>query len=218
MVQQVQACSPPEDSPPSMSGLTRIAVDVTFLRMTARPDHPAPALPPGYDIVHVPAPTVGFYRYLYGMVGHAHCWWLRRVAGHGEIAAVLADPRTSLHVLYGGGEPGGFFELDGRHGADVNISYFGLMPHLIGHRLGSAFLRAAVDEAWRQVEARAGSQAGSGAGFQAGSGVRVNTCTADHPRALDGYLRVGFKPLRSVREIWAIPDRLGMPIPQHLRA
>lgn len=223
MVQQTQAwpqpdaprpgTSHPNTSRPGMpdpAGFNRIAVDVTFLRMTGRPNQPAPALPAGVGLTHVPAPTVGFYRYLYGMVGRDYCWWLRRVADDSEIAALLADPRASLHVLYHQGEPGGFFELDGRFGGEVNISYFGLMPHLIGKRIGTAFLRAAIDEAWRQVEAQAGSRPGAG--------IRVNTCTADHPRALDSYLRAGFRPIRSVREIWNIPDHLGLPIPQHLRA
>ena len=217
MVQQTQAwpqpdAPRPDGSQPAAStarSFSRIAVDVTFLRMTAKPDQAAPALPPGFDIVPVPSPTVGFYRYLYGMVGRDYCWWLRRVADDGEIAALLADPRTALHVLYHQGEPGGFFELDGRLGGEVNIGYFGLMPHLIGRRVGTAFLRAAVDAAWRQVEVQAGSKPG---------GIRVNTCTADHPRALDGYLRAGFKPIRSVREIWNIPNHLGLPIPQRLRA
>jgi len=47
--------------------------------------------------------------------------------------------------------------------------------------------------------------------------VTVNTCTADHRRALPGYLRAGFKPTRTVREVWDVPNRLGMSIPEHLR-
>ena len=185
---------------------SRIAVDVTFLRMGRRPGDPGPRLPLGAEIVGLAAPTVGFYRYLYGTVGHAYCWWLRRMASDDEIAGLLTDNRISLHVLYQGGEPGGFFELDARHGGEVNISYFGLAPHLIGRGFGTAFLRAAIDEAWSRVRPAPGL------------GIRVNTCTADHPRALGCYLRAGFKPIRTVREIWNIPDQLGLPIPSKLRA
>ena len=64
-----------------------------------------------------------------------------------------------------------------------------------------ASLRAAIDAAW-----------GMGA-----RGVTVNTCTADHPRALPSYLRAGFRPVRAVREIWDVPTRLGLVIPDHLR-
>ena len=208
MVEHTQGW-PTRATPPGNTeadGISRIMVDVTFLRMTARPEQPARPLPQDCNLARVPAPTVGFYRYLYGMVGRDYCWWLRRLAGDVEIEALLCDPQISLYVLYRGGEPGGFFELDGRSGGrDVNIGYFGLMPHLVGSGLGTAFLRAAVDRAWSQV--------GPGPGM-----IRVNTCTADHPRAIGCYLRAGFRPARTVRELWNIPDHLGLPIPAHLRA
>ncbi len=190
--------------PPAVSDrTTRIAVDVTFLRLEPGTTVQAPPLPPGDALVRVARPSVGFYRYLYDTVGRAHCWWLRRTVPDGEIAVLLADPATAIYALYRDGEPAGFFELDGRSGRDVNLSYFGLMPHAIGTGAGPGLLAAAV------ALARAASQNGS---------VRVNTCTADHPRALPTYLRAGFRPLRTVREIWDIPDRLGLPIPDRLRA
>ncbi len=182
---------------------TRIAVEVTFLRLEPGVAVQAPALPAGDALVRASRPSVGFYRYLYDTVGQSYCWWLRRAAPDVEIAALLADPATVIYVLYRNGEPAGFFELDGRNGRDVNLGYFGLMPHAIGTGAGPGLLAVAV------ALARAGSQNGA---------VRVNTCTADHPRALPTYLRAGFKPLRSVREIWDIPDRLGLLIPDRLRA
>jgi len=48
--------------------------------------------------------------------------------------------------------------------------------------------------------------------------MTVNTCTADHPRALPAYLRAGFRMVRQVREVWDVPDGLGMRIPDGLRA
>ena len=185
----------------SFRQVTRVAVDVTFLRL----DPGAAAaviLPPGDRLERVVGPTVGFYRHLYNTVGHAHCWWLRRMMPDAELATLLADPAVSIHVMYRGGQPAGFYELDGRGARDVNLSYFGLLPHALGLGMGRALLDVAV------ADARARSQAGT---------VRVNTCTADHARALPAYLRAGFKPLRTVREIWDIPDRLGLAIPDRLR-
>lgn len=179
---------------------TRAGVTVTFLRMDRPPAGPARALPGDASLVHVARPSVAFYRYLYGTVGGPHLWWLRRATSDEALAALLVDPSIAVFVLYRGGEPAGFFELDARSRPLVNLAYFGLMPFATGQGLGTAFLRAAVDAAW-------------GWGARA---VTVNTCTADHPRALPGYLRAGFVPVRTVREVWDIPNRLGIIVPPHL--
>ena len=185
-----------------MEPFVRVAVTVTFLRMDRPPGDPAPALPTSCQVVRAGSCTVGFYRYLYNTVGADYVWWLRRTMSDAELAALLGDPRVSIHVLYADGEPAGFFELDARIWPDVNLSYFGLMPHAISTGLGFAFLRQSVDQAWRQ----------------GARGMTVNTCTADHPRALPTYLRAGFHPIRQSRELWNVPVRLGLTIPDRLRA
>jgi GNAT superfamily N-acetyltransferase len=185
-----------------MEPVARVGVTVTFLRMDHPPSDWSPSLPTSCQVVRVSACTVGFYRYLYDTVGAAHVWWLRRTMSDRELQALLRDPMVGIHVLYSDGEPAGFFELDSRPWPDVNLSYFGLLPHAIGQGLGYPFLRHAVDTVWR-----------SGA-----RGMTVNTCTADHPRALPTYLRAGFRPVRQIRELWDVPLRLGMKIPEHLLA
>ena len=183
-----------------MESHARVGVTVTFLRMNRAPEDPAPALPTAFQVVRLSAPTVPFYRYLYDTVGADYVWWLRRTMADAALAALLADPGVGVHVLYFGGEPAGFFELDHRSFPDINLSYFGLLPHTVGHGVGYAFLRQAVDLAWR-----AGPRA-----------LTVNTCTADHPRALPNYLRAGFQSVRQIREMWDVPLHLGMNIPAHL--
>lgn len=183
-----------------MEPVARVTVTVTFLRMDRPPAVPSLGLPPDFQVVRATAPTVGFYRYLYNTVGADYVWWLRRTVADEEIAALLSDPAVSIHVLYSSGEPAGFYELDGRGWPDINLSYFGLMPHAIGAGVGYPFLRNAVDTAWRENP----------------RGMTVNTCTADHPRALPTYLRAGFRTLRQVREVWNVPLRLGMRIPERL--
>ncbi len=194
----------------SAEAVIPVAVDVTFLRMDRRPGGPAPALPSDMTLERLDRCTVPFYRYLYNTVGHDYVWWLRRTLSDGQLAALLAAPGVSIHVLYRGGEPAGFYELDRRAGQTVNLSYFGLLPHAIGHGIGRAFLRRAVDDAW------AAGLPGRSHGMP--QGVTVNTCTADHPRALPNYRAVGFEPLRTVREMWRVPVSLGLPIPARLRA
>jgi GNAT superfamily N-acetyltransferase len=185
-----------------MEPVVRVAVNVTFLRMDRPPAEAAPGLPPGFQLLRVPEPTVGFYRYLYNTVGADYVWWLRRTLPDSDLTALLSDPAVSLYVLYANAEPAGFFELDARGRPDVNLGYFGLMPHAVGNGVGYAFLRRAVDTVWRMSP----------------RGMTVNTCTADHPRALPTYLRAGFRPVRQVRELWNVPTRLGLRIPEHLKA
>jgi GNAT superfamily N-acetyltransferase len=184
-----------------MGPVTRVGVTVTFLRMTKPPGGLLPRLGTGMQVVRAQAPTVPFYRYLYNTVGADYLWWLRRVTPDEDLAALLSDPAVSVHTLYAKGEPAGFFELDGRAWPDMNLSYFGLMPNMIGTGVGYAFLHAAITEAWRP-------------GVKA---VTVNTCTADHPRALPNYMRAGFHVVRQVKETWAVPNSLNMRMPPGAR-
>jgi len=179
----------------------RIAVMVTFLRMDAPPITQAPSLPAGIAVQRDRWCSVAQYRFLYAAVGEKYVWWLRRLMPDNQLAAMLRDPRISIHVLHDAGKPAGFYELDRTPWPSVNLSYFGLMEEAIGRGIGLAFLRHAVDTAWAMGP----------------RSVTVNTCTADHPRALPTYLRAGFQEIRRVREEWDIPTRLAMPIPEHLR-
>jgi GNAT superfamily N-acetyltransferase len=181
--------------------VVRVAVVVTFLRMDTPPREPAPPLPKGAVVRRDRWCTAETYRYLYNTVGAAHVWWLRRTVPDHALAAMLRDARISIHVLHVGGEPAGFYELDRTPWPAVNLSYFGLMPTALGQGLGLPFLRSAVDAAWAM-----GPRA-----------MTVNTCTADHPRALPLYIRAGFRPIRQVREEWNVPVRLGLEIPDALR-
>lgn len=182
---------------------TLVAVEVTFMRMEAPPPAGLDALPEGFRVTRLrPRCSVQQYRRLYDGVGHDYVWWLRRTLTDAELDEVLAEPTLSIHVLHdAAGREMGFYELDRRARGVINLAYFGLMPGAIGQGLGMAFLHHAIAAAWRE----------------GCSVLTVNTCTADHPRALPNYLKAGFQVLRTVREEWPIPDRLGLPIPAHLK-
>jgi hypothetical protein len=77
------------------------------------------------------------------------------------------------------------------------------MPGFIGKGLGRVMLDAAVDSVI--------------AGGSPLRGMTVNTCSADHPRALPNYVAAGFRQVRRVQEEWDIPHRLGLRVPEHLR-
>ncbi len=180
----------------------RANVTVTFMRMDRPPADTAPALPDTVEVETLASCSVAQYRRLYNTVGGPYLWWLRRIMPDRELAGLLSRPAVSINVLMDHGVEAGFYELDASYWPAVNLSYFGLMPHAVGHGYGQAFLRHAIDAAFA-LGARA---------------LTVNTCTADHPRALPAYLRAGFRIVRQVPEVWDIPLSLGLEMPPYLRS
>lgn len=180
----------------------RATVTVVFLRMLARPSRPVTLLPPGV-CVRQERVSLEAYRKLYDGVGGPYLWWLRRLMPDKALAQHLASPTVAVHLLRVEGEVAGFFELDSSPWPFVNLNYFGLLPSFIGKGLGRLFLDCAVDATF--------------AGESPLRGMSVNTCDADHPRALPNYLAAGFVEYRRVREVWDIPVRLGFDIPDRLK-
>jgi GNAT superfamily N-acetyltransferase len=180
----------------------RVAVVVTFLRMNAKPARPAAVFPEG-AVLRAERLGVPGYRALYNEVGAPWLWWLRRVMPDELLARHLASQTVSISVLRVQNEAAGFFETDSASWPDVNLNYFGLLPKFIGRGLGKPLLDAAVDSVF--------------AGGSPLRGMTVNTCTADHERALPNYKAAGFLEVRKVREVWDIPRRLGLVVPERLR-
>jgi GNAT superfamily N-acetyltransferase len=150
---------------------------VTYLELRAHPGGPRVHPPPGkIALIRAESCPVSFYRYLYGEVGEAYLWYVRREWDDARLAAHLHRETTEIFVLYVGGVPAGYFELDASAPRETEISYFGLLPAFIGRGLGQFLLQAAVDRAWSRPLDR----------------LKLNTCTFDHPRALPNYQRAGF--------------------------
>jgi GNAT superfamily N-acetyltransferase len=180
----------------------RAVVTVVFLRMTRPPARPAAVLPKGVTLTREQL-DVATYRALYNEVGTPWLWWLRRMMPDDMLARHLSSATVSVYLLRVKGEVAGFFETDAGHWPFVNLNYFGLREAFIGRGLGGVLLDAAVDSVFK--------------GAMGMVGMTVNTCTADHPRALPNYLAAGFREYRRVREEWDIPVRLGLSVPAHVR-
>jgi GNAT superfamily N-acetyltransferase len=165
--------------PAARSGGSRsIETVVTYLEMKAPPARPPrPAPRHGLEIRRVRRPTVAFYRYLYAAVGEPWTWAVRRWLSDAELAAILNDPGVEVNVLWVGGVPAGYVELDRRAPPDIEIAYFGLTPEFIGQGLGAYLLDWAIHHAWRARPRR----------------LWLHTCDLDHPRALEFYQRLGFR-------------------------
>ncbi len=159
---------------------------ITYLEMRERPKTPRNAAPLArLALMRAENCTVSFYRYLYETVGTPWLWYQRRLLDDAALAAEIAKPTTEIFVLYVGGVPAGYFELDAAAPRETELCYFGLIPEFIGRGLGSFLLRAAIDQAWSRPIER----------------LWVHTRSFDHPKALGNYQRAGFvvyarQPLR----------------------
>jgi GNAT superfamily N-acetyltransferase len=157
----------------------RIPTVVTFLEMKARPSALPPPQPKGkIALLRALHPPVHFYRYLYDEIGRAYHWVDRKKLSDEQLAALLAEDRLEIFVLYVDGCPAGMAELEFRDATTANLAYFGLIPEYVGRRLGYFFLYHSALNAWAKPISR----------------FLVNTCTLDHPRALPLYQRLGFTP------------------------
>jgi GNAT superfamily N-acetyltransferase len=172
----------------------KLADIVTYLEMTARPLRPPVPLPAGkLALLRAERCTVSFYRFLYGTVGAPWLWFERLVWSEAKLAALIEKPEVEIFVLYVGGVPAGFYELDRSDATDIELAYFGLMPEFIGRGYGAYLLRAAVDAAWQHNPRR----------------LWVHTCTYDHPRALGVYQRAGFVVYRREPVVFDDPRLAG---------
>ena len=153
-----------------------VEVTVFHLEMLAPSHRPVPAPREGLTVLHVPSPTVPYYRSLYDAVGKDYYWLSRRKMSDEALAAVLGDTRDELHVLHVEGTPAGFAELDRSRPDEIELVQFGLVPEYIGQGLGRWFLQWTIDRAWSYEPKR----------------FWLHTCTLDHPTALPNYLKAGF--------------------------
>ena len=158
--------------------------------MDERPSHPTVPAPMGkFAILRAEQPTVSFYRYLYHTVGEPWTWTDRRILGVEALCEIIHDPRVEIYVLYMGGVPAGFIELDRRVGDEVEMCFVGLMPEFTGRGLGNYMLDWAIHAAWSSKPTR----------------VWLHTCDLDHPRALPLYQRAGFSAYkRQVEKVMSL--------------
>jgi GNAT superfamily N-acetyltransferase len=163
---------------------SELEVVTTHLEMTERPTRPTVPCPAGqYAVLHLEHCSVHFYRYLYDLVGTPWLWTDRRRLADAVLDAEINAEGVEIYVLYAGGEPAGYVEIDRRGKPDIHIAYFGLAPAFIGRGLGRYLLNWAVDLAWSYGPQR----------------LTVSTWSFDHPRAFANYQKAGFRPYRQTR-------------------
>lgn len=160
-----------------------VGYTVTYLEMTERPKWPHPRLPANISasLIRADSPPAWYFLALYGAVGRDWSWEDMFERGEDEIASWLIDPTVSFFTLLREGWPQGFFVLDARDPGTVDLAYFGLVPEAIGLGLGTFLLRTAILSGWD---------------IPGTERLTLNTCSLDHPRALQTYQRQGFRLIR----------------------
>lgn len=172
---------------------TPVPTVVTYLEMTKAPAR-LPPQPVGgrLALMRVEPMPLHFYRYLYSTIGRDYYWVERLGIDDADLAGRISGEDIEISVLYGGGAPAGYFELDFSEMPAVTLAYFGLFEDWIGRGIGAWLLGCAVSEA-----------------FSRGADVmKVNTCTFDHPSALAFYQRMGFEPVGQEKRILNVPPDL----------
>jgi GNAT superfamily N-acetyltransferase len=152
---------------------------------------PPPAAPLTLSQVEIPLPELG--RFLYAVVGRDWWWYSRLGWSRHQWSAWLERPEIEIWVVYERGTPAGYFELERQPGGNVEIVYFGLLPHAIGRGIGGWMLTEALRRAWA---------------IDGTTRVWLHTCTLDGPHARDNYIARGLKVFDMVVAVENLPDEM----------
>jgi GNAT superfamily N-acetyltransferase len=170
----------------------KIAAVVTYLEMRASsPLQPAPTS--ALEVRRVMKPDLEWYRRLYRKVGEPWLWFSRLRMPDEELKAILHDPAVDVFALSFGGEDHGLLEFDRRKMPDIELTFLGVSPDMIGKGAGSALLAYALPIEWEYKPQR----------------IWVHTCTSDHSSALPFYRKCGFVPYKRAIEIADDPRLTG---------
>ena len=173
-----------------------LASIVTSLEMTK--PHAATAVDRGeFGIELLPCPDLDRYRDLYRRIGSHWLWSWRLAMSAADLAAIVHDGLVEIRMLRRGGLDEGLLELDFRREGECELKLFGVTPDLVGTGAGRWLMNRALEIVWQRPVGR----------------FWVHTCSMDHPRALEFYMRSGFTPFRRHVEIEIDPRLTGL-LPQ----
>ena len=175
-------------------GTGYLATVVTSLEMKAPTAKRAKSDNPGHTLEQLVRPDLDRYRDLYRRIGTEWLWSWRLAMSPDQLAAIIHDLAVEVHVLRRAEADEGLLELDFRQPGECELKLFGVTPALVGSGAGRWLMSQGLDIAWRRPIRR----------------FWVHTCTMDHPRALNFYLKSGFTPFRRHVEIEDDPRLSGL--------
>jgi GNAT superfamily N-acetyltransferase len=137
-----------------------------------------PGKPGEYALRRMNRPVLSEYREIYRRVGEQWLWFSRLAMDDEALTTIVHDPAVEVHILRHRGRDEGILEVDFRKFPEVEISFLGVTGQLLGKGAGRYLMNRALEIAWARAPKR----------------VTIHTCTLDHPRALEFYLKTGFTP------------------------
>ena len=170
-----------------------IAMVVTYLEMTARPAPRTAPVPEGHRLAPWPDPPLEDYRAIMRRIGKDWLWQGRLSLSDGELKRRIHGEDVDIMCLWDAETPVGIAELKFK-GSACNLVFFGVAASLIGTTGARALMADAIDRAWVRDITR----------------FDLNTCTLDHPKALDFYRRSGFVEYDRAVEITRDPRLNGV--------
>lgn len=168
-----------------MGDVAAVAIQLitTYLEMRERPSlNVASPTRPSMLLEAIEVDT-SFYRFLQESIDAGWPKLERSAMDDGALARLLGDDLVRVFVLYVGGIPAGFFELDERMPEETELVQIGVGEAFRGRGLGRYLLAAAVETAWDESPLR----------------VWVRSTNLDDPRAVLLYQWAGFTPYETER-------------------
>ena len=120
---------------------------------------------------------------LYSLVGKAWDWTDRISWTDTKWKSHTENKKLKTYFAYYKGTLAGYYELLQEDEGSVQIVLFGLAPAFISKGLGGYFLTQAIQSAWA---------------LKATQRVCLNTCSLDHPSALQNYQARGMTVYKKV--------------------
>jgi GNAT superfamily N-acetyltransferase len=171
----------------------KLAAVVTYLEMRIPPLPELPPATPEYHVRRVERPDLDWYRDLYRRIGEPWLWFSRLRMNDDELRGILHHAEVDVFALTFSNADAGLLEFDRRLMPDIELTFFGIIPELIGKNAGRELLQYGLAAEWKHRPRR----------------VWLHTCTHDHPRALEFYCKAGFVPYKRGIEIADDPRLTG---------
>lgn len=126
---------------------------------------------------------------LFAGVGLPWRWFSRAHWSPSDWEEYFLSHRVETFLAFSGNVLAGYFELEIQDGGDVEIKFIGLLPDHLEKGFGGYLISHAADRAWSAGAKR----------------VWLHTCSNDHPNALNGYLKRGFRIYDQVNRMEETP-------------